>query len=158
MDGPQGAELELVMYGDFQCPYCAGAFPILKRVRDRLSGRLLYAFRHFPLRDVHPGAQRAAEVSEAAAAQGAFWPMHDRLYESRGALPEGDLIAHARELGLDADRVAAEIASGAHADRVQRDVESGLACGVAGTPAFFVNGRPHGGSFDAQTLVAALTG
>ncbi|MGZ5311051.1 MAG: DsbA family protein [Solirubrobacterales bacterium] len=158
VDGPEGAELELVMYGDFQCPYCAGAFPIVKGVRDRLSGRLLFAFRHFPLRDVHPDAQRAAEVSEAAAAQGAFWPMHDRLYESRGALAEGNLIAHARELGLDADRVAAELASGAHASRVERDVESGLACGVAGTPAFFVNGRLHDGSFDAQTLVAALTG
>ena len=81
-----------------------------------------------------------------------------RLYESRGALAERDLVARARELGLDADRVAAELASGGHASRVQRDVESGLACGVAGTPAFFVNGHPHDGSFDAPTLVASLTG
>lgn len=156
VDGPEGAELELVMYGDFQCPYCAAAYPIVSRVRDRLSGRLLFAFRQFPLRKVHPDAQRAAEASEAAAAQGAFWPMHNRLYESRGALSEPGLLGHARELGLDVARVAAELASGAHADRVQRDVDSGLACGVTGTPAFFVNGRLHRGSFDAQSLTAAL--
>ncbi|HEX5894192.1 MAG TPA: DsbA family protein, partial [Solirubrobacterales bacterium] len=86
VEGPDRAPLELVMYGDFQCPYCAAAYPIVSRVRARLSGRLLFAFRHFPLRETHPDAQRAAESSEAAAAQGAFWPMHDRIYESRGAL------------------------------------------------------------------------
>jgi len=96
VDGQDGAELELVMYGDFQCPYCTAAYPIVKRVRDQLGGRLLFAFRHFPLRDVHPDAQRAAEASEAAAAQGAFWEMHDAMYESRGALSRDDLIAYAR--------------------------------------------------------------
>jgi protein-disulfide isomerase len=156
VEGPERAELELVMYGDFQCPYCAAAYPIVNRVRDRLHGRLLFAYRHFPLRDVHPDAQRAAEASEAAAAQGAFWPMHNRLFESRGALAEADLVDHARELGLDGDRVATELASGTHADRVQRDFESGLASGVMGTPGFFVNGRLHEGSFDAQSLMAAL--
>lgn len=155
-DGPEGAQLELVMYGDFQCPYCAAAFPIVGRVRERLAGRLLFAFRHFPLRDVHPDAQRAAEASEAAAAQGAFWPMHDALYESRGALALGDLVSHARALGLDADRVESELADSTYADRVQRDVESGDGSGVTGTPAFFVNGRLHEGSFDAGSLMAAL--
>jgi protein-disulfide isomerase len=154
--GPDSAELELVMYGDFQCPYCTAAYPIVKRVRDQLAGRLLFAFRHFPLRDVHPDAQRSAEASEAAAAQGAFWEMHDRLYEARGALSEGDLIGYAAELGLDADRVADELGSSAHASRVQRDVDSGLASGVTGTPGFFVAGRPHAGSFDAASLIAAL--
>lgn len=158
VDGPDGAELELVMYGDFQCPYCAAAYPIVKRVRDQLVGRLLFGFRHFPLRDVHPDAQRAAEASEAAAAQGAFWPMHDRLYEARGALARADLIAHALELGLDADRLAADLDSTAHAPRVQRDVDSGLASGVTGTPGFFVAGRQHAGSFDAASLIAALEG
>lgn len=144
------------MYGDFQCPYCAAAYPIMKRVRGRFAGRLLFAFRHFPLREVHPDAQRAAEAAEAAAAQGAFWQMHDLIYESRGALGHEDLVAHAAALGLDAERVRAELDSGAHADRVQRDVDGGAASGVTGTPAFFVNGRLHEGPFDAATLSAAL--
>jgi protein-disulfide isomerase len=156
IDGSERAELELVMYGDFQCPYCAAAYPIVRRVREELGGRLLFAFRHFPLREVHPDAERAAEAAEAAAAQGAFWPMHNRLYESRGALSERDLISHAGELGLDSERVASELESGAHAPRVERDVQSGLASGVSGTPGFFVGGRLHTGSFDAASLIAAL--
>jgi formate-nitrite transporter family protein len=156
VDGPEQAELELVMYGDFQCPYCTAAFPIVRRVRDQLAGRLLFAFRHFPLRDIHPDAERAAEAAEAAADQGAFWPMHNRLYEARGALGRDDLIGHAAELGLDAEGVATELDSSAHAPRVERDVQSGLASGVTGTPTFFVGGRLHTGSFDFSSLIAAL--
>ena len=156
IDGPTGASLELVMYGDFQCPYCAAAYPIVRRVRKRLSGRLSFAFRHFPLRDIHPDAQRAAEAAEAAAVQGAFWPMHDLLYESRGRLGEADLVAHAAALGLDSNRVASDLERSLHAPRVQRDLESGLASGVSGTPGFFVNGKLHSGPFDASTLIAAL--
>jgi protein-disulfide isomerase len=156
VDGPERAELELVMYGDFQCPYCTAAYPIVHRIRDQLAGRLLFAFRHFPLRDIHPDAERAAEAAEAAAAQGAFWQMHDRMYESNGALSRDDLIRDAAELGLDSERVAAELDSQAHASRVQRDLDSGIASGVTGTPGFFVGGRLHKGSFDAQSLTAAL--
>jgi protein-disulfide isomerase len=156
VDGPERAELELVMYGDFQCPYCTAAYPIVHRIRDQLAGRLLFAFRHFPLRDIHPDAERAAEAAEAAAAQGAFWQMHDRMYEAGGALSREDLIRYARELGLDSDRVASELDSSVHAPRVQRDLDSGLASGVTGTPGFFIGGLLHRGSFDAQTLRAAL--
>ena len=156
VEGPDRAELELVLYGDFQCPYCTAAYPILKRVRDQLGSRLLFAFRHFPLREIHPDAELAAEASEAAADQGAFWQMHDRLYESRGALGRDDLIGYARELGLDADRVAQELDSGAHVERVQRDFDGGMASGITGTPAFFVGGRLHRGSFDASSLITAL--
>jgi protein-disulfide isomerase len=156
VDGPERAELELVIYGDFQCPYCTAAYPILRRIRDQLSSRLIFAFRHFPLREIHPDAERAAEASEAAAAQGAFWEMHDRMYEARGALGREDLIGYAAELGLDADRVAGEIDSEAHRPRIQRDVDTGLASGVGGTPTFFVNGRLHRGSFDASSLITAL--
>jgi formate-nitrite transporter family protein len=156
VDGPDRAELELVMYGDFQCPYCTAAYPILRRIRDQLGQRLLFAFRHFPLREIHPDAQRAAEAAEAAAAQGGFWEMHDRMYESRGALGREDLIGYAGELGLDAERVAAELDSEVHRARVQRDVDSGLASGVSGTPAFFAGGRLHRGSFDASSLITAL--
>ena len=158
VDGPAGAPLELVMYGDFQCPYCAAAYPIVHRVRQRLAGRLLFAFRHFPLRDVHPDAQRAAEASEAAAAQGAFWPMHDSMYESRGRLGADDLVRQAADLGLDQERFSAELEESVHAARVQRDVDSGEDSGITGTPTFFVNGRLHTGSFDASSLIAALEG
>jgi protein-disulfide isomerase len=156
VDGPDRAELELVMYGDFQCPYCTAAFPIVHRIRDQMAGRLLFAFRHFPLRNIHPDAERAAQAAEGAAAQGAFWQMHDRMYESRGALGREDLIQYATELGLDVGRFTTELDSETHAPRVQRDLDSGLASGVTGTPGFFVGGRLYGGSFDAASLTAAL--
>ncbi len=157
-DGPEGAELELVMYGDFQCPYCAAAFPIVKRIRGQLGDRLRFAFRHFPLRDIHPLAEGAAQASEAAAEQGAFWAMHDRLYEARGKLEVPSLIGYSRELELDSGRVAAQLESGIHAERVQRDIDSGLASGVRGTPGFFTNGVLHEGAFDAGSLLAGLEG
>ena len=144
------------MFGDFQCPYCAAAYPIIRRIRDQMAGRLLFAFRHFPLRDIHPDAERAAEAAEAAAAQGAFWQMHDRTYESGGALSREDLIGYASELGLDSERVGTELDSEVHRPRVQRDVDSGTSSGVTGTPGFFVGGRLYGGSFDAQSLTTAL--
>jgi protein-disulfide isomerase len=156
MDGPERAQLELVMYGDFQCPYCAAAFPIVKRVREQLADRLLFAYRHFPLHDVHPLAQGAAEAAEAAATQGAFWPMHDRLYEARGRLERADLVRYAAELALDPDRISADLDSGDHAQRVERDLRSGQASGVNGTPGFFTNGQLHEGAFDAGSLISAL--
>ena len=156
VDGPAGAPLELVMYGDFQCPFCTAAQPILARVRQRLDGRLRFAFRQFPLRETHPDAERAAEASEAAAAQGAFWPMHDALYRQRGQLGLSDVLGAARGIGLDTERIAAELESGAHAAAVQEDLDGGLAAGVRGTPTFFVNGERHEGAFDAQSLIAAL--
>lgn len=144
------------MYGDFQCPFCVAAQGMVARVRERLGDDLRFGFRHFPLRDVHPEAELAAQASEAAAAQGVFWPMHDRLYASGGRLARADLIDAARELGLDADRVAAELDAGAHAGRVQRDLDNGQRSGVGGTPAFFANGSRVEGSFDAGSLIAAL--
>jgi protein-disulfide isomerase len=154
--GPGDAPLELVMYGDFQCPYCAAAQSIVRRVRERLDGRLRFAFRHMPLREVHPDAQRAAEAAEAAAAQDAFWPMHDRLYAARGRLGFEDLVAHAAAAGLDSVRVREELTAGVHAARVARDERSAQRAGVTGTPAFFVNGVLHEGAFDAGSLVQAL--
>jgi len=156
VDGPPDAPLALVMYGDFQCPYCSAAQPILRRVRDRLGDRLRFAFRHLPLTTAHPDAQRAAEAAESAAAQGAFWPMHDALYGARGELRLEAVVALAARLQLDAARVRAELADGTHSERVAVDVRSGRAAGVTGTPTFFVNGRRHDGGYDAQTLIAAL--
>jgi protein-disulfide isomerase len=156
--GRPDAPYELVMYGDFQCPYCTAAQSILARVRTRLGDDLRFAFRHLPLESVHPHARHAAEAAEAAAAQGAFWAMHDALYAARGQLEDDELVAHAGAIGLDADRVAAELASGAHAERVARDAASARAMGLTGTPAFFVNGVLHGDAYDAGSLVAALRG
>jgi protein-disulfide isomerase len=153
--GPDDAPLELVMYGDFQCPYCAAAQSIIRRVRERLDGRLRFAFRHMPL-PAHPDAENAAQAVEAAAAQDAFWPMHDALYAARGRLSLDDLVGHARALGLDGERVRREVLEGVHAARVARDERGAVAAGVTGTPAFFVNGVLHEGSFDAGSLVAAL--
>ncbi len=146
------------MYGDFQCPFCAAAQPILRRVRDRLDGRLRFAFRHFPLTDVHPDARRAAEASEAAAAQGAFGPMHDALYAAGGNLGLDAILAAAAALGLDVERMRAELDGGTHAERVEIDVRSGRAAGISGTPTFFAQGERHRGGYDAQSLIAALAG
>jgi protein-disulfide isomerase len=154
--GAPDAPYELVMYGDFECPFCAAAQGILARVRSRLGDDLRFGFRHFPIPERHPHAEHAAEVAEAAAAQDAFWPMHDALYAARGHLTDRDLVATARELGLDADRLAAELEMHAHAERVAADVASGRRSGVTGTPGFFVNGRLHDDAYDAGSLVAAL--
>ena len=157
VQGPADAPLELVMYGDFQCPYCTAAQSIVARVRKRLDGRLRFAFRHLPLHEVHPDAQRAAEASEAAAAQGQFWEMHDALYGNGGRFSPEDLDALAERLGLDVERFRAELIDGTHTARVQRDAEGARAGGVASTPTFVANGRVHTGSFDAGSLVEALT-
>ena len=154
--GPPEAPLELIMYGDFQCPFCTAAQSIVARVRKRLDGRLRFAFRHLPLHEVHPDAQRAAEAAEAAAAQGAFWEMHDALYANGGRFEDEDLAALAKRLGLDVQRFRAELADGTHAARVARDADAARAAGIAGTPAFIVNGTHHDDAFDAGSLVAAL--
>jgi protein-disulfide isomerase len=156
VSGPRDARHELVMYGDFQCPYCAAAQRIIARVRTRLGDDLRFVFRHLPLDEVHPLARKAAEAAEAAAAQGAFWPMHDALFAARGRLAEPELVEHARGLGLDAGRVAAELAEGTHAARVQRDADSARQAGLTGTPAFYANGRLLSDTYDASSLVAAL--
>jgi NhaA family Na+:H+ antiporter len=158
VDGPADAPLELVMYGDFQCPFCTAAQPILRRVRGRLEGRLRFAFRQFPLRSLHPDAERAAQASEAAAAQGAFWAMHDALYALRGQLGAADIVAAAARIGLDAERIRSALEEGTYAAAVQADVDSGAASGVTGTPTFFTGGVRHAGAFDAQSLIAALEG
>ena len=148
------------MYGDFQCPYCTAAQGILRRVRGRLEGRLRFGFRHFPLEAVHPDARRAAEASEAAAAQGVLLGDARRaLRAARAARGWRTSCAPPAAIpGLDAERHAGGARAGAHAARVDRDVASGTELGVPGTPTFFINGARHSGAFDAQALIAALEG
>ena len=154
--GERGAPLELVMFGDFQCPYCLGAQSILRRVRDRLGDRLVFGFRHLPIPERHPLAPLAAEASEAAAAQGKFWEFHDALYANQPRLSRETILGLAGEHGLDVERMEAEIDSGAHRDRIARDVASAEASGATGTPTFYVNGKRFFGAYDAGSLVEAL--
>src|SRR6266498_1303982 len=154
--GRENAPLTLVEYGDFQCPYCREAYPIVKQIQERLGGRLRFAFRNFPLTRIHQFAQHAAEAAEAAGAQGAFWQMHDRLFERQFALEDDNLIEYAQELGLDADRVAGELAAHTHKARVRDDFMSGVRSGVNGTPTFFINGLRHDQSWAVDSLTAAI--
>ncbi|MGP7998008.1 MAG: Na+/H+ antiporter NhaA [Streptosporangiaceae bacterium] len=153
--GPMRAPVTLVEYGDFECPYCGLAEPV---VRDLLAdtGDLRFVFRHLPLTDVHEHAQLAAEGAEAAGRQGAFWPMHDMLMEHQGALTKRDLLRYAAELGLDQARFAADLRSHAGAAHVAEDVDSADLSGVSGTPTFFVNGKRHYGAYDIGALTEAV--
>ncbi len=154
--GELGRPLELAMFGDFQCPFCLGAQSVLRRVHERLGDRLVFAFRHLPIPERHPLAPLAAEASEAAAAQGKFWEYHDALFQVQPKLSRETMLEVASDLGLDADRMAAEIDSGAHRGRVERDLGSAERSGATGTPSFYVNGVRHYGAYDASSLVEAL--
>ncbi len=152
--GPKQALITIIEFGDFECPYCGQAEPM---VRDILTDTTIrYVWRHLPLTDVHPRAQLAAEASEAAAAQGAFWPMHDLLLQHQDALTMMDLRGYAESLGLDADRFGAELERHVYETRVAQDVESADLSGVSGTPTFFINGQRHYGAFDLATLTEAI--
>ena len=154
--GPGDAPVTLVEYGDYECPHCGRAYPIVKQIRQRLGRSLRFVFRNFPLRESHPHAQHAAEAAEAAGAQGKFWEMHDRLFERQFALDDDYLIEYAGDLGLDAARFRRELDAGTHAPRVREDFRSGVTSGVNGTPTFFINGVRHDGSWELEALVAAL--
>ena len=154
--GPAEAPITLVEYGDFECPFCGMAYPVVRELGRRLGDRLRVVFRHFPLRDQHPHAQHAAEAAEAAAEQGKFWEMHDALFEHQQALADAHLIRYAAELGLDTNRFRRELTEHRYRDRVQEDVLSGLHSGVRGTPTFFVNGVRHEGRWEIEDLLAAI--
>jgi Na+/H+ antiporter NhaA len=152
--GPADASVTIVEYGDFQCPYCGRAEPV---VRDLLTDAdIRYVWRHLPLIDVHPQAQLAAEASEAAAAQDAFWPMHDLLLSKQDNLRPTDLVGYAEQLQLDPDRFHRDLMRHEDAARVAQDVESADVSGVSGTPTFFINGQRHYGAYDIETLTAAV--
>jgi Na+/H+ antiporter NhaA len=153
--GPEEALVTLVEYGDFECPYCGQAEPVVRALLADF-GDLRYVWRHLPLVDIHPRAKLAAIASEAAAAQGAFWPMHDVLIEHQTALRPADLAGYAERLGLDVDLFQRDLQARAGADRVTEDVDGADLSGVSGTPSFFINGRRHRGAYDLTTLTAAV--
>jgi Na+/H+ antiporter NhaA len=153
--GPHRAAITVIEFGDFECPYCGQAEPV---VRELLADTTIrYIWRNLPLTDVHPRAQMAAEAAEAAAAQGAFWPMHDLLLQHQNALTRDDLLRYAEQLDLDTARLGDDLDRGGYATRIAQDVESADLSGVSGTPTFFINGQRHYGAYDIDTLTAAIT-
>jgi protein-disulfide isomerase len=155
-EGSEHAPVTLVEYGDYQCPYCGQAYPIVKEIQKAFGKKLRFVFRNFPLGEMHPHAQSAAETAEFAGANGKFWQMHDALYENQEQLG-GDLYLElARSLGLSGDALRKALEEGTYRERVQADFMGGVKSGVNGTPSFFINGRRHDASFDVETLSAAI--
>jgi protein-disulfide isomerase len=156
--GSESASVTLVEYGDFECPQCGAAEPIIARIRETFGDRLRFVFRHFPLTNSHPNAQHAAEEAEWAATQGAFWPMHDALYGAQKSLSDRRMVELAAGLGLVEAAAALARAWVEHTfiPRVKEDFASGLKSGVTGTPAFFINGVRHEGGWDEIALSHAI--
>jgi len=156
MQGPPDAPVTLVEYGDYECPYCGEAYPVVKALQERLGDQMKFVFRNFPLSEAHPHAEEAAEAAEAAASQGKLWEMHDLLYENQDALEPEDLVKYARALRLELPRFVREMKDHIYGERVREDFRSGVRSGVNGTPTFFINGVRHNGPFDLASLLAAI--
>lgn len=154
--GSPDAPVVLVEYGDFECPYCGAAYPVLKQLEKEMPDTLAVVFRQFPLVEVHPHAQLAAEAAEAAGAQGRFWRMHDVLFEHQDALAPADLMAYARALHLDLERFAGDLSGHVFLPKVADDLKGGLRSGVKGTPSFFINGVLYPGRHDRASMRAAI--
>lgn len=155
VQGPGNAPCTLLEYGDFQCPSCGQAYPIVKRVQKHFGDRLRFVFREFPL-EMHPMAEPAAETAEFAATHGKFWPMHDQLFENQDQLGEELFAELAEGLQLDPKALARSLADGEFEPHVEQDLQSGEASGVPGTPTFYINGVRHDGSFDERSLIDAI--
>jgi protein-disulfide isomerase len=156
VQGPADAPVTLLEYGEYQCPFCGAAHPVVKAVQRHLRDSLRFAFRHFPLSTIHEYAEGAAEAAEGAGAQGKFWEMHDTLFQNQPELDYESLLGYAEELGLDLERFAAEMDNHVYEPRVREDFISGVRSGVNGTPTFFINGVRHEGSFDFETMLEAI--
>jgi protein-disulfide isomerase len=156
VQGPATAPVTLVEYGDYECPYCQAAVPIVGDLQQVLGDQLRFVFRHFPLTRLHPHAQHAAEAAEAAGAQGRFDEMHLSLFEHQDALEDDHLSAYAADLGLDTARFRRELDAHAHASRVREDIQGGLSSGVTGTPTFYLDSVRYDGLVSVHGLLAAI--
>jgi protein-disulfide isomerase len=154
--GRPSAPVTLVEYGDYECPFCAAAQPTVREVLRLGGDGILFAFRHFPLSEIHPHARLAAEAAEAAGAQGRFWQMHELLFANQLALMPADLVTYAAAIRLDIARFADDLEHHRYAPVVREHFLSGLRSGVNGTPTFFVNGLRHNGGYDLQSLLGAV--
>jgi protein-disulfide isomerase len=154
--GPETAPVTLLEYGDYECPYCRRAHVVIQKLRQLIGDRFRFAFRNFPLKEVHPHAQQAAEAAEAAGEQGKFWEMHDTLFEHQNALDGVSLLQYATLLGLDIRRFTRELTAHVHAERVLEDFATGVQSGVTGTPAFFIRELRFEGPHDLESLLTAI--
>jgi protein-disulfide isomerase len=154
--GSPAAPVTLVEYGDYECPYCGRAYPVVKTLQRRLGERLRFVFRNFPLNTIHRHASVAAQAAEAAAAQGKFWEMHDLLYENQDNLADADLASYALKVGLEVYRFNADLAGGAYSKRVEDDFRGGVRSGVNGTPTFFINGARYNGKQTVDEMMKAI--
>ena len=157
ISGSADGLIRLLEYGDYECPFCAEVQPIVKEIQRRLGDDLLFGFRNFPLTNIHPHSEHAAEAAEAAGMQKNFWSMHDTLFENQRALDDDDLAEYAAELGLDETRLIREVTASVYAPRIREDFKSGVRGGVNGTPTFFINGERYDGPLDLKNLLNALT-
>ncbi len=157
--GPADAPVTLLEYGDYQCPHCGRAFPVLEELLKTYPDQLRLVYRHFPLMKMHPQAKLAAEAAEAAGGAGGeakFWEMHRLLFTHQTQLDPEDLVRYAQQIGLDLPRFEQDLVSHVYGPRVQEDLAGGMRTGVNGTPSFFINGRRYAGSKDAPGLTAAI--
>jgi protein-disulfide isomerase len=156
VQGPNDAPVTLVEYGDYECPYCGLAFPNVKLAQKRFGKRLRFVFRHFPLTEVHPFAETAAEAAEYAGTHGRFWEMHDGLYANQDQLGLTLIFGLGRTLGLSDLGLREALAQRRFAAKIEADFLGGVRSGVNGTPSFFINGEKHGGSYSYEELAAAI--
>jgi protein-disulfide isomerase len=156
IQGEDTAPVTLLEYGDYECPYCGQAYPIIKQVQKYFGPKLRFVFRNFPVSQIHPHAQHAAEAAECAATQNRFWEMHDYLYEHQQALDDKHLEKYASELGLDLTRFKNDMSEHVHAARVREDFLTGVRSGVNGTPTFYIDNTRYNGSWDLETLLGTL--
>src|SRR5216117_1045225 len=157
IQGDPKALLNLVEYGDYQCPFCGAAYPEVKKVQKELGSELRFVFRNFPLMNIHEHAMNAAETAEAASSQGKFWPMHDFLYEHQANLGDPNVaLGYAKKLSLDSQKFEREIAQHTYQKRIKDDFMGGVKSGVNGTPTFYVNGVRHDGDAIAKALIESL--
>jgi protein-disulfide isomerase len=154
--GPASAPVTLVEYGDYECPYCGDAYPVVRAVERDFGRALRFVFRNFPLTQAHPHAEHAAEAAEAAGAQGKFWEMHDLLYTHQDTLTDADLLVHAESAGADPAAVRDGLVAHTFAARVREDFRGGVRSGVNGTPSFFINGARYDGARDVASLTEAI--
>jgi protein-disulfide isomerase len=156
IQGPENAAATLVEYGDYECPYCGRAYPIVKRVQKHFGKGLRFVFRNFPLSNMHPQAESAAETAEFAGAHGKFWEMHDGLFENQERLGGPLYLELAQTMSLSAEQLQQALEEGKYQKRVRADFSTGVRSGVNGTPTFFINGKRHDGPFDFESLVLAI--
>jgi protein-disulfide isomerase len=156
IEGSAAAPVTLLEYGDFECPHCGHAYPIVEELRRRMGKKMRFAFRNFPLSEVHPHAEKAAEAAEAAGAQNRYWEMHGMLFKHQNALDTPHVTMYAADLRLDKDRFSHALSEHTFQTKVRDDFMSGVRSGVNGTPTFFINGARYDGSYELEPMLEAL--